>query len=367
MLDELERHGHPLRIRLRGHLEKNNTLHKFSVDIDFEQKQLTVRTPQLRADLARAARAAGLLPFFTTSRCKELFNTFIEHHVARGQQNLLAIAFDTNVVLRHGPHLIASHLASTWPKENFPYLFLISAIIAEEFNWQSDSKHANKSTHQKLMQLATQKTVIQYPLVGKLHDTQDKKQQHLLQSRLGAIRDARGRQGSKGKWEIKTLLHSHPTIVIKSDNLSSFPRLHAIEEVKSGARADQLIRLDYEFFNRNTSVNMIVLSQDKSFTTGLQALGMEALYVEPPRDFSRLLNQNVNERHVAGFIIELLVKSPYLEIDPLSDDTTPTNQLDALVIAADWVGKAPEEEQDGVLRGCFASNPSNLFRITASY
>ncbi len=368
MLDELERRDLPLKFRLKGHLEKDRKYQKFSIIVDFENRELTLETPDLRRDLARAARAAGLVSLFTGEAEKRQFHEFIDHHLERGQQNVLAIAFDNNVVVRHVPHLVADYLATRWNGHDFPYFFLISAMIAEEFNWQSDSKNKGTSVHENLIELAVQKPLIQYPLVGKRHDVQNQKEERLLRSRLGNIRDARGRRGSKGKWEIKSLLQEHPTILIKSDNLLAFPRLHSVEEVKSGARADQIIRLDYEFFNRNTSVNMIVISEDKSFTTSLQALGMEALYLEPPSDFRALLTRNINERHVAGFITELLVISPYLEIDPfMSRDVAPTAQLDKLVLAADWIGKSPEEEQEGILRGCFASRPSQLFRISASY
>ncbi len=382
MREEKARKQLPETIRIRGHLEHGSKLESFIIDVDFKDKNMKISkgSKDVERYLARAARSAGLIPLFDEHRkknsdendksdLKSTFNQFINKRKhSKGRHAMLAIAFDTNLIFRHYIHLVSDHLV-TEHGENTTFVFVLSAISIEEFNWQSESSLEEGTMLDSLMQLCEQKSIIQYPLVGTYHDVKNSDQKKKLKRSLKRLRNQRGRMGTKGRWEIKTALDNHPTLIIKSENLTIFPQLsqHHVSR-QSSAKADQLIRLDFEFFNRNTSVDLLVLSADKSFTSGLRALGIDALYLPPPIHFTNIITKNINERYLGLFIMELLVYCPYLEIDPRIPDTMETTPpLDTFVLSSDWPGKTSEEQESGILRGCFASNPMQLLKLKAPF
>ncbi|MFX1296219.1 MAG: hypothetical protein ACFFD2_15390 [Promethearchaeota archaeon] len=166
-----------------------------------------------------------------------------------------------------------------------------------------------------------------------------------INERIEQVKNYNGRLGLKGKREIRKLQEMWPVIISSPGHLYYSQKIQT-EKNFIDAIFDSLIRIEINFFRKNTNADIIFLTGDKDQHGAAQTEGTESLWIRPVNKWEDYLEKDKSLFHlnkILELILELLVFSPYIKIEG--------DQL-SHYYSFHWHNKTPKQNLDGIIR-CF--------------
>ena len=366
LITELEQTvNQPFLLQIKGFLENQIQPFTITFDVTSADKKITDRTNIPAKLLNEILWRTGHLPmFYDNAEYEKRFLTFIKSTSNRAK----VIAIDTNIIIRNVIPNLSKQFDIYDPESPFYHstfpIILISSFSLVELSYQADQRFKNTKIPEHLKKhlndISIAKPHVLKALIGR--QTLDPESMNLLMK----LKTQRGRRGFLALQKIDSLKRNYPHIIIKSPNLVTEHR------ATTSTHNDLLIVLDFEFFHRNTTSDLVFLSADKNLILNAESFGFKTIFIKQPHHNTLLLNHIGQKKSskltiasITKIIDELLEFSPYIEITPYIKNTNSYQELPEFcwALTADWVGRSISAHSATQIRAVALAEPKNIIYL----
>ncbi|MHA1269462.1 MAG: hypothetical protein ACTSPY_06700 [Candidatus Helarchaeota archaeon] len=304
----------------------------FNIKIDFNKYEFEILDTLTDNVLARLLWQAGILKISSLKNEEvEKLKDFLDSPNNKAK----CIALDSNMILyRFMDNFINQNYNLI--DQQFPGIILLPNACQHEFHYKAANTYLTNK--QELLKLIEKE-----PIIG-LIICSSKIKDH-INRRIETVKNFAGRLGLKGDHEIRKLQENEMFPVI----ISSPGHLYYSETIQTSdkfidAIFDSLIRVEINFFRKNTNADIRFLTGDKDQYTAADNEGLSSLWITPPLNWETSLKKDkslFNLNTLSELIIEFLIYSPYIKIKSGDREHYYTFH---------WYNKKPTENIEGLIK-----------------
>ena len=254
--------------RIHALQEKSCQWADFQIKYDGSEKSIHSSNNWDRNDLAMIYWEAGLI---TSPSDQELQDWIIQ---VNNTPKVKALAPDTNLLIRgYTSNFLKRYISSP---RNIPVLITIARSIQIELHTMRGFKYSRKMN--EALEIAIAQSLGKWPL---LQDAWKFNSKNDMKTQIAGLLDHRGRIGVRGSFELDSLHKWAPVIVVKPSHILHSPKI--VESTTFlNAIHDSLIRYEIDFLKQNTSLPILLISNDKDQCKSAEQEGLNVLHIAQP-------------------------------------------------------------------------------------